>query len=161
MDLKKWALAASPAGGDAMNRRKMGGSRCTWVVFLTITLFLGLLAIPASAQESGAILGTVKDTSGGTVPTAKVTVTNTDTNDMRNITTGDDGSYRVAGLRPGSYSVKVEKEGFKTTTQTSLVLNVSSEIVVNPTMEVGSSTQEVTVTAEAPVINTTTSAIGN
>ena len=144
-----------------MKGRKVGGTRCTWAVFLAVALFLGLLAIPASAQETGAILGTVKDTSGGTVPSAKVTVTNTDTNDMRNITTGDDGSYRVAGLRPGNYSVKVEKDGFKTTTQTSLVLNVSSEIVVNPTMEVGSSTQEVTVTAEAPVINTTTSALGN
>ena len=144
-----------------MSGRMVGGRSHAWVCFLALALLLALMPIPASAQESGAILGAVKDTSGGTVPSAKVTVINADTNDMRTVTTGDDGAYRVAGLRPGNYSVKVEKEGFKTTTQTSLVLNVASEIVVNPTMEVGSATQEVTVTGEAPVINTTTSSLGN
>ena len=144
-----------------MKIKAVGGMVRIWAGFLTLALILGLMAIPASAQESGTILGTVKDTSGGSVPAAKVTVTNTDTNDMRTVTTDDDGTYRVAGLRPGRYSVKVEKEGFKTTTQSSLVLDVASQIVVNPTMEVGSATQEVTVTGEAPVINTTTSSLGN
>ena len=144
-----------------MKNKTVGGVVRIWAGFLTLALILGLMAIPASAQESGTILGTVKDTSGGSVPAAKVTVTNTDTNDMRTVTTDDDGTYRVAGLRPGRYSVKVEKDGFKTTTQASLVLDVASQIVVNPTMEVGSATQEVTVTGEAPVINTTTSSLGN
>src|ERR1019366_777722 len=111
-DSKKWTLAASPAGGDPM-RRILGGNSRAWAGFLAFALLLGLMAVPASAQESGSILGTVKDTSGGTVPSAKVTIINADTNDMRSITTGEDGTYRVAGLRPGNYSVKVEKEGFK------------------------------------------------
>ena len=128
---------------------------------MAFALILGWMAVPASAQESGTILGTVKDASGGTVPSAKITVTNTDTNEMRTVNTSEDGSYRVPGLKPGNYSEKVEKEGFKTVTQMSLVLNVASEIVVNPVMEVGSATQEVTVTGEAPVINTTTSSLGN
>jgi hypothetical protein len=119
------------------------------------------MAVPASAQESGTILGTVRDASGGTVPAAKITITNTATNEMRIANTAEDGSYRVPGLKPGTYSEKVEKDGFKTVLQMSLVLNVASELVLNPTMEVGSATQEVTVTGEAPVINTTTSSLGN
>ena len=132
-----------------------------WAGVMLFALILGWMAVPASAQESGSILGTVRDASGGTVPAAKITVTNADTNETRTANTGDDGAYRVPGLKPGNYTLKAEKDGFKTVTQMSLVLNVASEIVVNPTMEVGSSTQEVTVTGEAPVINTTTSSLGN
>jgi len=55
----------------------------------------------------------------------------------------------------------VEKDGFKTATQTALTLNVAGQLVVNPTMEVGSSAQEVTVTGEAPIVNTTTSSLGS
>ncbi len=132
-----------------------------WAGVMLFALILGWMAVPASAQESGSILGTVRDASGGTVPAAKITVTNADTNETRTANTGDDGAYRVPGLKPGNYTLKAEKDGFKTVTQMSLVLNVASEIVVNPTMEVGSSTQEVTVTGEAPIINTTTSSLGN
>ena len=144
-----------------MRIESVGGAFRVWGAILAFALFLGLMAAPASAQESGAILGTVRDTSGGTVPTAKVTVTNTDTNELRTVNSGEDGAYRVPGLKPGNYSVRVEKDGFKTMTQTSLVLNVASEIVVNPTMEVGSANQEVTVTGEAPIVNTTSSSLGN
>ena len=56
--------------------------------------------------------------------------------------------------------MKVEKTGFKTETQPALNLDVTQELVVNTTLEVGSSTQEVTVTGEAPLVNTTTSSLG-
>ncbi len=64
---------------------------------------------------------------------AKVTITNSDTNDSRTINTGEDGSYRAPGLQPGHYMIKVEKDGFKTVTQTGLTLDVTAELVVNPT----------------------------
>jgi hypothetical protein len=125
-------------------------------------LLIGAMGITASAQQSiGTILGVVKDTSGGTVPQAKVTVTNTETNETRTADTGDDGAYRFPALKPGQYTVKVEKDGFKSETQTGLTLDVAQELVVSPVMEVGSATQEVTVTGEAPLVNTTTSALGS
>jgi hypothetical protein len=125
-----------------------------WLLFL-------LACGPASAQVSnGAILGTVKDPSGAAVPNARLTVTNTGTNEVRNVTAAEDGSYRVPALRAGDYSVKVEAQGFKTVTQAGLVLEVAQDLVVNPTLEVGSTTQEVTVTGEAPLVNTTSSSIG-
>src|SRR5579863_3505680 len=103
-----------------MKAKKWISGVCCAVLSLTALLVLSLIAVPASAQETATILGVVKDTSGGTVPQAKITITNTDTNDMRQVTTGDDGAYRVPGLRPGHYSVRVEKDGFKSFTQTAV-----------------------------------------
>ncbi len=130
-------------------------SRAIWVIVLGLTL----AAIPAFAQSTSTILGVVKDTSGGTVPDATVTVTSVETNSVRTATTGSDGEYRVPGLQPGHYTVKVEKSGFKSELQTGLTLDVAQEINVNVALEVGASTQEVTVTGEAPLVNTQTSAL--
>ncbi len=129
---------------------------------ISLVSFFSLLAIfPVLAQQStGTILGVVKDSTGASMPNASVSVTNVDTNDVRTTTTGNDGAFRVPALQPGHYSVRVEKTGFKTQTQTSLNLDVAQELVVNPTMEVGSTTQEVVVTGEAPLVDTTTSSLG-
>jgi len=145
-------------GGKMIGRNVRNGCG----LILAAVAFLTLLAaVPVRAQVSnGAILGTVKDPSGAAVPNAKVTITNTDTNEVRNAVAGDDGAYRVPALRAGNYSVKVEAQGFKTVTQSALVLEVAQELVVNLTLEVGSTTQEVTVTGEVPLVNTTSSSIG-
>jgi hypothetical protein len=142
-----------------MKASEVGGNHrvIAWTLGL---LLLVLMAIPASAQEAGSILGVIKDSSGGVVPNAKVTVTDTATGNARTIQTGSDGAYRVPGLRPGLYSLKVEAQGFQTQTQTGLTLNVAQQLVSNATLQVGAATQEVTVTGEAPVINTTTSSVG-
>jgi hypothetical protein len=133
-----------------------------WCVFLLASSLLVLFwsVIPASAQSSGVILGVVKDIPGGTVPGATVTVTNVDTNEVRTATTLDDGAFRVPALRTGHYSVRVEKDGFKTVTQSSLNLDVAQELVLNPTLDIGTSVEQVTVSGEAPIVNTTTSSLG-
>ncbi len=143
-----------------MKSRMLGGAFRGWVAFLAIVLIVGMAVVPTSAQQAGTILGVVKDTSGGSVPEAKVTVINTDTNDLRTINTGDDGAFNAPGLNPGHYLLKIEKSGFKTVTQTGLILDVAGQLVVNPMLEVGTASQEVTVTGEAPVVNTTTSQLG-
>jgi hypothetical protein len=146
------------------NQRIIAGNRFgvrSFTMFWAMGLILFLVAVPVFAQlATGTILGVVKDTSGGTVAGANVTVTNTETTQSRSVKTGDDGAYRFPGMPVGHYTVKIEKEGFKTSTQTGLVLDVSQEVVANVAMEVGSSAQEVVVTGEAPLVNTTTSALG-
>jgi len=140
---------------------KMFHEPCSMLLGAGILFVLSLMACPASAQVAGTILGVVEDASGGAVPGARITITNVDTSEARTVASGDDGAFRVPGLRPGHYSVRVEKDGFKTSTETALSLNVAQELVVNPALQVGSATQEVTVTGEPPVINTTTSSLGS
>jgi hypothetical protein len=143
----------------------MGGSKGVLKAFIAFGAAIVLLAcsfatMPASAQEAGTILGVVKDPSGAVIPNATVTIMNVDTTVSRTATTGPDGAFRVPALQPGHYSVKVEAAGFQTQTQTGLTLNVAQELVVNAALQVGAASQEVTVTGEAPIVNTTTSSLG-
>ena len=109
---------------------------------------------------TGTILGTVKDASGGAVPDGKVTVQSSETGASRTQTSGQDGTYRFSGVPIGHYNVRIEKDGFKTLSQTGLVLDVDQELTLNLALEVGTSAQEVVVTGEAPLVNTTTSSLG-
>src|SRR6204780_5257055 len=121
---------------------------------------LFLASRPILAQTSaGIILGVVRDTSAAAIPQANVTVLNTDTNEVRKQTTGDDGAFRFPALAPGPYSLKVEKEGFETETNTGLTLEVTQQMTLDLTMHVGATQQNVTVNAEAPLVNTTTAAL--
>ena len=130
----------------------------SWAALAALALLL--CAMPSMAQQTSTILGAVKDSSGASVPGANITITSIETSVVRTTVTGEDGAYRVAGLQPGHYSVKIEKTGFKTATAANLTLDVAQELVVNPTVEVGSTSQEVVVTGEAPVVNTTSSSLG-
>ena len=125
-------------------------------------ILLVLTVVPAgfSQTSTGTILGTVKDPSAAAVPGATVTIKNIDTDATRTVVTGDDGAYREPALLAGHYTVTIEKEGFAKQTETSLTLEVTQELVVNVTLQVGAATQEVTVTGEAPVVNTTSGSMG-
>jgi hypothetical protein len=112
-------------------------------------LALCVLASGASliAQDiTGRIEGTVLDPSGAAVPKAKVTVTNTDRNQVvGNVTTATSGSYSATFLSVGNYSVKVEASGFKTNTRSGIVLNANDTLKINMTMQVGATTETVEV----------------
>src|SRR5712671_2044178 len=125
--------------------------------------FVVVLLVGASAtfaQETATILGTVKDASGAAVAAANVTARSTETQQTRAVTTETDGSYRIPGLQVGNYDVRVEHEGFQVASRTGLVLTVALEAVVNITLQIGSVSQTVEVTGEAPLVNTTTSSLG-
>src|SRR6202162_6173117 len=134
------------AGGGNMGVCRMFVRRN--MVWLAILI---LAAIPVAAQlPTGAFLGTVKDSSGASVPNATVTVWNTDTNLRRAATTEQDGNYRFAELPVGHYELRAEAAGFKTETRTGLTLEVTQQAVINFEMQVGASTEQVTISAEAP-----------
>src|SRR5689334_486510 len=131
----------------------MSGHKAVVSVFRilgALLLIAALRASPTFSQTSQAILGTVKDASGGVVAGANVTVRNTETELTRTLSTGDDGAYRFSGLPTGHYDVTAEREGFKKATQRTLVLDVSQELVTNFSLEVGSPNQTVEVSTEAP-----------
>ena len=114
---------------------------------------LSAIAVVAclTAQETSATIGgTVLDPSNAGVANAKVTITNTDRNQVvREITTQTAGTYSAPLLPVGNYSIKVEAKGFKTETRTSIVLNVSDELNINISMQVGAVTETVEVKEQA------------
>ena len=120
-----------------------------------------LAAIPVAAQlPTGAILGTVKDSSGASIAGATVTVRNTDTNLTRTQMTEQDGSYRFSELPVGHYEAKAEAAGFRTENRTGMTLEVTQQGVVNFALQVGATAQQVTVSSEIPLVNTQDSTLG-
>src|SRR5215471_16199320 len=125
-----------------------------------------LLILMVSASGLGqasraAIKGTVTDTQGAVVAGAAVTATNVGTGVTHQTKTIEDGRYQFGTVfDPGSYTVKVEMQGFKTATSEQLVLQIGDVREVNIALEPGSVTDSVTVTAQAPLIETETSSRG-
>src|SRR5258708_6155536 len=141
---------------------EFGGVRwgCRLAVFV-LGLVLFVAAVPVFAQlPTGTILGTVKDPSGAVIPRATVTAQNVDTGTSRSISSDESGAYRLAALPVGHYDLRVEASGFKLTTQKGLVLDVGQEAVLNFALEVGTTAEQVVVTGEAPLVNTTTASLG-
>ncbi len=126
-----------------------------------VTLLL-MFAVNGTAQQAtGTILGVVKDSSGAVIPGVSVTLMNEETNLTRTVISGENGAFRAPALPVGRYAFRVELAGFQTQTQRGLTLEVGQELVVNPVLQVGvGPQQEVTVSSEAPLINTTTSTLG-
>jgi len=104
----------------------------------------------------GRISGTVVDSSGAVVPNAAVTVTNSATNLTRTATTDESGFYTVTNLPVGTYTVSVERQGFKKANQTDNVLAADTRLTVNITLEAGNVSETVEVsTAAGETVNTT------
>ena len=128
-------------------------------VLLAAPLAAVLAAGVVHAQETrGTILGTVRDVSGGVLPGMPVLVTNEETNVSNEAVTNDRGTFEVPYLLPGTYTVVVQAPGFKKFAQTGLQLTVNNRVEVRVVLEVGALTDEVTVTATTPLLETTASA---
>lgn len=122
-----------------------------------IALALGLvwLSLPGFSQETRSTLsGRVLDPQGGTVVGAVVIVRNADTGVAHTFTTNETGYYEAGLLMPGNYEITAEMAGFKKLLRKGLVLPVSSSLVVNLNLEVGGVTETVSVTADAPLLET-------
>ncbi len=126
-----------------------------------LALLLSLTAKVTFGQAvTGALLGTVQDSTGAVVPHAAVTVTNEGTNVVNTTTTGPEGFYTFPNLNPGQYSVSVEAPGFKKTVSTHNVVQVEQNTRVDLTLQPGAVDTQVTVTGQTPLVETTTSDLG-
>ena len=117
-------------------------------------LFVPLLAPRASAQTAATISGTVEDPNHSGLPGVTLTVRNTDTALTRTVATSPEGRYVIAGLPPGHYDLRAELASFKPHVRRGLQLTVGQALVVNIAMEVGGLSEEVTVTGDTPLVNT-------
>ncbi len=121
---------------------------------LSGVLLVVLTATVVRAQATAQISGTVKDSSGGVLPGADVTVTQTDTGLKRNVVTDGTGSFSVPGLPVGPYRLEVSLAGFKSYAQTGIVLQVGSAPSIPVILSLGGVAENVTVTGESPLIDT-------
>jgi hypothetical protein len=122
-------------------------------------LILLTLSTAAFGQVTAAITGKILDASGNAVRGAAVTIKSLESGATRALATDDTGDFQAMSLPVGPYQVRAEKPGFKTQVRNGVNLMVGQEAVVNLRLEVGELTQEVTVTEETPVVNTTTASV--
>ena len=136
---------------------RFGLERCFYTALLIC--FLAASGIRAQVTTT-TIYGTVTDRSGAMVPNAQVVATNTGTNLARTVVTNSDGQYILEFLPVGSYQVEVSAAGFKKFRRSGIVLEVNQSARVDAALEVGGVNETVTVTAEAPMVNTNNPSIG-
>ncbi len=129
---------------------------------LSTLLLVLLLASPLLAQqETATITGEIKDASGAVVTKATLTITNVETNLSLKSETNDQGIYFVPSLKPGPYSLTVEKAGFKKAVRSGITLQVNQVARIDVTLQIGELTSVVEIIEAAPLLETETSARGS
>src|SRR5437870_2908197 len=125
---------------------------------------LGLLlvaSVPSSAQQgTGELRGKVVDAQGAVLPGVTVVAKNEANGQFREIVSGPDGSFFMSALTPGSYEVTAQLSGFKKYQRGAVRVEVGKTQSIDVQLEVGGIEQEVTVSAESPIVDTTTKQLG-
>jgi len=128
--------------------------------FLAFSLAL-LLAAPARAQvDTGTIVGTVKDQSGGVLPGATVTITHEGQSFVLTAVTRADGTYIFTPIRSGAYTIEVEFPGFKKAVRRGIPVAIQDQAVVDFALQAGGVAEEIVVTGESPLLQTGTGTVG-
>ncbi|MGB6728330.1 MAG: carboxypeptidase regulatory-like domain-containing protein [Terracidiphilus sp.] len=132
------------------------------------TRFAALAAVVVFLADQGAwpqanratITGTITDQSGAIVPGAQVTATNAGTNVPASTVSNDVGNYVIPNLFPGTYTLQVKRDGFETFEQPNVILNSTEVARVEVALKVGSTSETVTVTTAAPILDMDTASVG-
>ena len=141
----------------------MNRPACSWILRSSFVLAVGVIlsVLQLQAQvDTGSITGTVTDSSGAVVPSAKVTLTNEGTAASLATTTGSDGSYRFSPVRIGSYKIEVSSQGFKTLAEVHVAVNISSNVTRNFQLQTGAVSETVEVTSTAPLLQSQDASVG-
>jgi len=126
------------------------------IVFLAMACYFAVAPASAQNRNGGEIRGTVTDSSGAVVPGVQVAIENTLTGVVTKLISNSHGLYDAATLNPGTYSVAFTMRGFKTLVKSNIILHVEA-ITVDGSLEVGTVSQQVNVTAGAQLVQTETS----
>ena len=153
------------ASRDALGREVMKRNAVSsWILQTVLAIAAGIMLLsssPVHAQvDTGSITGTVTDASGAVIGGATVTLTNEGTSASLSTTVGSDGGYKFTPVRIGSYRITVTSQGFQTTEQKNIVVNVGSSVLVNFTLKPGQVTETVEVTTTTPVLETQDASVG-
>jgi hypothetical protein len=132
-----------------------------WVLLLALPLVFVVSDVPAHGQKYLAgLTGDVSDTTGAKIVGATVTATDTTTRFVTKAVTNDSGRYNIPFLTPDTYAVTAEGAGFQTETKVGIILTAGTNFGADFVLKVGSQSQNVTVTAASPLIETVSASIG-
>ena len=143
------------AGG--LHRSKKMPSRL-WVILIMLCTAPAILWGQAATTS---LKGTVSDSTGALIPNAQVVLTNVSLGTSQTVKTGGQGQYEFQFLAPGTYNLTVSAPGFRSYTRSRLQLLVSLPATANVQLQLGQSSQTVTVSASAVSLNTTDATLGN
>src|SRR5580700_2821978 len=136
-----------------------GTKKILQLLVTIVALFVASVSLFSQANQ-GVIQGAVFDQTGGAIVGATVTVLDVARGVTRSLTTDAAGEYVAPSLLPGTYTVRAESKGFRTTEHSGVLVEVGQTIRVDLTVQPGEQTQTVTVTGEIPEIDTTDSTLG-
>ena len=125
-----------------------------------LAICLATSSLLAQSAAVSQISGTIRDSGGLVIPGAQVTVTQTSTGLSRSASTGAEGNYTLTSLPVGPYKITVTKDGFNSYIQEGIVLQVGSNPLIDATLKLGSINQQIIVEADASMVETHTSGVG-
>jgi hypothetical protein len=117
-----------------------------------LALFVGLAGLSYSQAVNGTLVGSITDATGSRIPSAKVTITEANTGISRSTETNQSGNYTFPDVPPGTYTIAAEQTGFKRSSREGVDVIVNSTERVDLVLQLGSMSETVTITAEAPVL---------
>jgi hypothetical protein len=129
--------------------------------FAALGVFFFFAAFHISAQTTSTLEGTVKDKQGLAVASAQVQVTSAALAVDRTATTETDGTYRITTLPPGTYEIKVSKDGFQSQVFKNIEITINRTLVFDATMQIGGLNQTVEVNSAAPLLETSATSTGS
>ena len=128
---------------------------------LTMLVIFALMSRTVSAQvNAGSLSGTVQDSSGAVLPGASLTLQESTTGSELKTVASDAGVYNFVGLLPGTYTITVEREGFKRLIRSGIVLTTGQTYRIDLALELGAVAESVDVTATAPLLEERTNVYG-
>ena len=141
-----------------MNRIRRCNKTMTFVLWLAVAMFMP--ACLFAQVDTGGVTGTVTDPTGAVVPGVKITLTNNATSIAETAESTATGTYSFSGVRPGTYTLHAELRGFQTFIDKGLEIHVQQTATVDVKLVAGAVSQEVTVTAAVPLLQSESAAVG-
>src|SRR5581483_1356359 len=140
---------------------KLWGAMFSFGRVCALLLLLALLAGTLSAQTTtGRIGGRVTDESGASLPNVKVSLANEDTGVSRDTMTNETGDYSFLEVPVGNYTLTFDVSGFQRNVRKNVALQLNQVLTLNPVLKVGTASEVIDVSSEAPLVDTTTTQLG-